>query len=276
MHDCLLGLYEKSMPNALSLEQKMATAAEFGFDFLEISIDESEEKLARLRWSAAQRNALVDAAYRTGTPIKTMCLSGHRKYPIGSADAPTRQRGMQIMREAIDLAADLGIRIIQLAGYDCYYEPSTAHTRALFCENLRACAGLAARQGVVLAFETMETEFMNTVAKAMHYVRLIDSPYLQVYPDLGNITNAALASGASVEHDLMCGRGHLVALHLKESLPGIFREVPYGSGHVDFDTAFRTARDLGIGLYLAEFWDTGRDDWRDQIRHAHDFLRSRL
>lgn len=276
MHDCLLGLYEKSMPNALGLEQKLASAAEFGFDFLEISIDESEEKLARLRWSAAQRKDLIDAAYRTGTPIKTMCLSGHRKYPIGSADAPTRQRGMQIMREAIDLAADLGIRIIQLAGYDCYYEPSTEHTRARFCENLEVCAALAARQGVVLAFETMETEFMNTVAKAMHYVRLIDSPYLQIYPDLGNITNAALASGGSVEDDLLCGRGHLVAMHLKESLPGIFREVPYGRGHVDFDGAIRTARSLGVGLYLAEFWDTGRDDWRVQLRQAHDFLRSRL
>ena len=174
MKDCLLGLYEKSMPNALNLEQKLATAVEFGFDFLEISVDESEEKLARLRWSAAQRNALFHAVCRTGTPIKTMCLSAHRKYPIGSADEPTRRRGMQIMSEAIDLAADLGIRIIQLAGYDCYYEPSTAQTREFFIENLRACAELAARQGVVLAFETMETEFMNTVAKAMHYVGLID------------------------------------------------------------------------------------------------------
>lgn len=31
-----------------------------------------------------------------------------------------------------------------------------------------------------LGFETMETPFMDTVEKAMHYVKLVDSPYLGV------------------------------------------------------------------------------------------------
>ena len=276
MKNSLLGLYEKSMPSSLSLEQKLMTAAHFGFDFMEMSIDETDDRLGRLKWSRAERNALVDAMHQTGVPIKTLCLSGHRKFPIGSADAQTRQKGMEIMADAIDLAAWLGIRIIQLAGYDCYYEPSTEITRRHFLENLKTCADLAATKGVLLAFETMETEFMNTVEKAMHYVRLIESPYLQVYPDLGNITNAALSYGSSVQQDLLAGRGHVVALHLKESLPGKFREIPFGTGHVDFDAAIKTAKGMGVGLYLAEFWDTGKEDWRNQISHAHDFLRNKL
>ena len=276
MKDCLLGLYEKSMPSSLSLEDKLRTARRFGFDFLEISIDETDEKLARLKWSAQQKFALTTAMFDAGIPIRTMCLSGHRKYPIGSADAATRARGMEIMADAIDFASDLGLRIIQLAGYDCYYEPSTEATRALFAENLRICAELAAAKGVLLGFETMETEFMNTVAKAMHYVDLVASPYLQVYPDLGNITNAALSYGTTVESDLLCGQGHIIALHLKESVPGKFREIPYGTGHVDFDAAIATAKRMGVGLYLAEFWDTGKDDWQQQIAQAHDFLRSKL
>ena len=50
-----------------------------------------------------------------------MCLSGHRKYPIGSEKDAVRQRGMEIMGKAVELADDLGIRIIQLAGYDVWY-----------------------------------------------------------------------------------------------------------------------------------------------------------
>ncbi len=30
---------------------------------------------------------------------------------------------------------------------------------------------MVARSGIILAFETMETEFMNTVEKAMNYVK---------------------------------------------------------------------------------------------------------
>ena len=54
---------------------------------------------------------------------------------------------------------------------------------------------------------------MNTVEKAMSYVRMIDSPYLGVYPDIGNLTNASALYGVSVPADLENGRGHLWAAH---------------------------------------------------------------
>ena len=48
---------------------------------------------------------------------------------------------------------------------------------------------MAAEKGIVLGFETMETPFMDTVEKAMRYVNLVSSPYLGVYPDIGNLKN---------------------------------------------------------------------------------------
>jgi L-ribulose-5-phosphate 3-epimerase len=133
----LLGLYEKSMPNELSLEEKLVEGSNAGFDFLEISIDETEEKLQRLNWSREERKALVEAMFRTGMPIKTMCLSGHRRFPIGSNDKVTVEKSMDIMRKAINLASDIGVRIIQIAGYDVYYEESTIDTVQRFSENLK-------------------------------------------------------------------------------------------------------------------------------------------
>ena len=38
-----LGLYEKSMPNTLTWKEKLLEAREAGFDFVEISIDETAE-----------------------------------------------------------------------------------------------------------------------------------------------------------------------------------------------------------------------------------------
>jgi L-ribulose-5-phosphate 3-epimerase len=272
--DYSLGLYEKSMPNSLSLKEKLIQAGNSNFDFLEISIDETDEKLNRLKWNKIENNELVKDMWDTGVFIKTMCLSGHRKYPIGCENENIRSRGMQIMSDAIDFASETGIRIIQIAGYDEYYNPSTLETRRFFLENLKKSTELAAKKGVVLAFETMETEFLNTVQKAIYYVNLIDSPYLQVYPDLGNITNAALLYGNKVIDDIKSGKGHLAAMHLKESLPGKFREIPFGTGHVDFKSAIRTALSLGVKLFVSEFWYTGNKDWKDQLRFANQFIRS--
>jgi len=55
-----------------------------------------DEKLARLKWSAAEKNALVNAMYRAGISIKALCLNGHRKYLIGSADAGMGKREVEI------------------------------------------------------------------------------------------------------------------------------------------------------------------------------------
>lgn len=271
-----LGIYEKAMPPSLNLSDKLLAAARHGYDFMELSIDESDEKLARLEASAQWKRGLAHAAQDAGIRILTMCLSGHRKYPIGSADPKTRARGMEIMEGAILLAADLGIRIIQIAGYDAYYEPSTQATQAFFAENLAKSAAFAACHGVCLALETMETPFMNTIGKALWFVRKIDSPFLQIYPDVGNVTNAFEGDIARISEDISGGAGHLVAVHLKETQPGIFREVPYGQGHVNFDACIEAAFSAGARIFTAECWYRKGTDWELDIGRAHTFFRTKL
>lgn len=271
-----LGLYEKSMPNGLPLGEKLRNAGAAGFDFMELSIDETDEKLARLEWSREQRRQFCEAQWEAGVPVRTMCLSGHRRFPLGSEDPAARRRSLEIMAGAVGLAADVGIRIIQLAGYDEYYRESNETTKRLFYESLAKCVELAAARGVILAFETMETPFMNTVEKAAAAVRRVDSPYLQVYPDLGNVTNAAVSAGESAESDIRAGKGRLAAMHLKETLPGKFREIPYGTGHVDFERGIRAAAKLGVRLFVGEFWYTGGGGWEQQLSFANRFLREKL
>lgn len=267
-----LGLYEKSMPLELDWKEKLEAAKASGYDFVEISIDETDEKLKRLDMSRAERLQMVSLMNIVGLPIRTMCLSGHRKFPLGSCDPAIRAKGLEIMQKAIRLADDLGIRIIQLAGYDVYYEDSSKETNQYFLENLQKATAMAAKAGVVLGFETMETEFMNTVEKSMKYVDEISSMYLNVYPDIGNITNAAKAYGTDVLEDLRLGKGHLVAVHLKESKPGYFREIPFGEGHVDFESAIKTAWELGVRKFVAEFWYTGNPDWKADLQFANQMM----
>ena len=58
-----LGIYEKSMPGNLSWMEKLSVAKNAGYDFLEMSVDETDEKLARIEWSKQERKELVDAMY---------------------------------------------------------------------------------------------------------------------------------------------------------------------------------------------------------------------
>ena len=50
MKSYAIGLYEKAIPKSVDWEGKLRLAKNCGYDFLEISIDETEEKLSRLEW----------------------------------------------------------------------------------------------------------------------------------------------------------------------------------------------------------------------------------
>lgn len=272
MNKCTLGLYEKALPDWLTWEEKLRAAKEAGFDGIEISIDETDARLSRLEWTKEQRIELLTLTREMGVYINSMCLSGHRKYPMGSPDPKVRARSMEIMKKAIELAHDLGVRVIQLAGYDVYYEPSTIQTRYCFEQNLKLAAEMAAAKGIRLGFETMETDFMNTTSKAMEYVRIVNSPYLNVYPDVGNITNGT----TDVLGDLKTGAGWICAAHLKETKEGIFRNMMFGEGRVNFDAVIPVLREMGVRMFTAEFWYQGEEDYRVNLKRAHDFLRPYL
>lgn len=269
----LLGLYEKSMPNTLTWVEKLNAVKKFGFDYLEISIDESDERLARLTSSSQEIRLAIE---KTGVPIYSMCLSAHRKYPLGSKDEDISKRSLEIMEGAIDLAVDLGVRIIQLAGYDVYYEEGDAQTRLNFELNVNKCVLMASRKGVNLGFETMETPFMDTVEKAMRYVRLIDHVYLGIYPDIGNLKNASLLYNSDVNEDLMLAKGHLLACHLKETRPGKYREIPFGTGHTEYLKNIKALYSLGVRMFVGEFWYCANEDWKQTLAYANWFLRDKL
>ena len=150
-----VGLYEKALPAPWSWEKRLALAAEAGYNFVEISIDESDERLGRLAWPAAAKADLRRSIAAAGVPILTMCLSGHRKYPLGSRSPQVRERAVTIMRQAIEFAADVGVRIVQVAGYDVFYEASDDCTVAHFVDGLCRAAELAGQAGVMLALENV-------------------------------------------------------------------------------------------------------------------------
>lgn len=271
-----LGIYEKALPKNLSWKERLRMAQNLGFDFIEMSIDETDERLARLDWTSEERMDLVTTIHETGIKILSICLSGHRRYPFGSKDKALRAQALLIMKKAIDLASDLGIRTIQLAGYDVYYEKKTVSSREYFIKNLKTAVQWAAEKEIILSIEIMDDPFMNSISKFLQIKAQIPSPYLQVYPDLGNLS---AWPQNDVGSELEKGISSITAIHLKDTLavtatfPGKFKEVPFGTGCVDFSGALNTLSRLEYsGPFLIEMWSETSDSPEIEIRQAKKFL----
>lgn len=253
-----LGIYEKAIPNKFDWATKIKIAKAAGYEFIEMSIDESDERLYRLEWSKEKRLYMKEQLHKQDMYINSICLSAHRKYPFGSKDEKLRQKAYVIMDKAIELAKDLGVRNIQLAGYDVYYEESDETTKKYFVEGLKYATKKAASANIMLSIEIMDTPFIGTVTRCLEYIEMINSPWLQIYADVGNLSQWATEPFVELEK----GIHHIIAIHLKDTRPGEFKCVPFGEGTVDFINVFHKLSELDFkGPFLVEMWADNTKDF---------------
>jgi len=259
-----VGLYEKALPPELSWEERLAAAGQAGYDFIDISIDETDERLSRLDWTAAERASLRDAIANTGVRVSTMCLSAHRKFALGSRDPKIRQQGQDIMAKAIDFAVDIGLRVVQVMAYDVFYEPSDEWTQAKFKEGLAVGAKMAGQAGMMLGIENLDTPFVENASQGLALINEINSPWLQLYLDMGNLA----AAGYYPPDELRLAKDNLLGVHVKDAAPKVIRGIPFGEGIVPFRKIFKTMAEMGFwGMLAVEMWGYMHPD-EDPIEHA--------
>ncbi len=271
-----LGINEKSLPAAMSWFDKLNFAKNQGFSFVEMSIDETDARIARLSWNKEQRFSLVKDIYQSGVSIDTMMLSALRRFPLGSENKAIYDQSFDMCQKAIILAKDLGIRNIQIAGYDEYYGSKTPLTHENFIENLQRVVNFAAEHQVMISIETMDDCFINSIAKIKNVKKSIVSPWLQAYPDLGNIS--AWPDNQPIE-DLTQGLDSIIAIHVKDVLSvtdqtsGKFKDVPFGEGDVNFLGLFKALKRVGYqGTFTIEMWSENDIDADRKVVFAHDFI----
>lgn len=268
-----IGIYEKALPFNVSWLERFDMARKAGFDYVEISVDESDHRLARLDWSPQRRALFRQAIATSGMPVTTMCLSGHRKFALGSADPKIRQTGLDMFKKAIDLSVDCGIRIIQLAGYYVYYEPHDDGSIQRYEEGLLQGLEWARKAGVMLALENVDGNDVDSVSKAMYFVEKFNSPWFHVYPDVGNLAEHGLDVTAELER----GRGHIIGIHVKDTRPGEPRRVPFGEGITPFVDAFAKLAGMNyVGPVMLEMWNDDAPDSLQIVTDARKWVMARM
>ena len=66
-------------------------------------------------------------------------------------------------------------------------------------------------------------------------------------------------------------------MHVKDTRPGEFKNVPFGSGVVDFERCFRTLKQTGYsGPYLIEMWSETAEDPAAEVVKARAWVRERM
>lgn len=273
MNGVLLGAYEKAFVTPDDWPGFFGQVRAAGFDFVDLSIDESPHRAHRLDWDLEECRRVREAAESQGVQIGGLCLSLHRRIMPGSVDPAVRAQAADVFRRAIDLARHLGAGVVQVAGYYAHYEPADPDARLRYLDTLLDAVPYAARSGIILGVENVDGHDLASVNDVMGVVHLARSPWLQCYPDIGNI---ALA-GVDAATDLASAEGHIVAVHVKDVRAGEPRRVEFGEGIAEIDEAFaELARQGWSGRLMLEMWHDDDPNSPERSAAALRYIEDRL
>ena len=140
-------------------------------------------------------------------------------------------------------------------------------------QNLKKCLKTAASHGVVLAIENVDSDFADSLDKIIPYIKDLNSPWLQLYPDIGNLT----AMDQDVTKQLIDYGNHIAAVHIKDTKPGVVRNVPFNEGIVDFISVFNALKEIDFcGPMLLEMWADNKKDNFNTIKVSREWIINKL
>ncbi|HEX2035006.1 MAG TPA: sugar phosphate isomerase/epimerase family protein [Chloroflexota bacterium] len=242
-------------------EAAVIAAGELGFDGVEVTL--GRDYAANPVWSAEGRRAVKAAARAAGVEVPSVCLGVLNQGGFAN-DAATRARARDLIKETVEVAADLGAKVILVPFFG---EGTIKDERGIeqTIEDAAACAPVAAAAGVVLGLETT-----LRAAELRRIVSAVDSPAVRVYFDAGNAVWLGYDPAAEVR-DLA---GLIAQVHIKdtERQPG---DRMLGEGRVDFGAVAGALREQGYqGYFVLETTAGGDPAWsaRQNLAYIRQLL----
>jgi L-ribulose-5-phosphate 3-epimerase len=222
-----------------------------GYDEFEVVINPPHLSLDDS--SRAQRESLAGALRAEGIRLRSLNLPS-LDANLASPMARTRAYSVQMFRDAIDLAADLGIaHLITVPGrMNPLLAPSPQQRQMWMAESLHALLPHAQARGVGLALENVPFASFPDARSLGDFVRSMDSPDLSVCYD---VANAHFIGESPVQGLRQLGK--LVSIvHLSDTTRTAWRHDEVGRGDVAFGEVAQVLAETGFeGSCMLEIID---------------------
>ncbi|MBM3879240.1 MAG: sugar phosphate isomerase/epimerase [Verrucomicrobia bacterium] len=230
------------------LETAMSFAARCGYDAIELAPFTLANDVTEI--AAADRQRIRAAATDAGLAISGIhwVLVKAEGMHLTHPDPTVRQRTARYLVDLVDFCADVGGRTIVVGSpKQRSLLPGVTYAQAWdwATETFRASVARGAAREVTLCFEPLapaETDFINTAAEAVRFIRQLDSPNFKIILDVKAMASESL----SIPEIIRASWPHFAYFHANDrNLKGP------GFGDVDFRPIAAALREVGYAGYVS-------------------------
>ncbi len=246
----------------LSVEDKFKLLKDLGFDGVELDGP-----------SDLDRREVVKARDATDFPIPSVIDSVHWQKPLSDPDPSVRQAGRKGLEQALHDARTYGAGSVLLVPavvrQDVPYD--VAYTRSQ--EEIRKVLPMAEELGVKIAIENVWNWFLMSPLEMARYVDELDSPWVGVHFDVGNVVNFGWP-----EHWIRVLGPRIVKLDIKEFSrekrdkegPWAGFKVKLGEGSIDWPSVRHSLEQIGYEGWVSAEVQGGDRTWLAELSHRMD------
>jgi L-ribulose-5-phosphate 3-epimerase len=204
---------DNEIPKGWSFEQGCELIKKAGFDGVELWI--GDVPWFQMETTDTEVQALRRKAGNAGLAVSNVSTGLHWKTPLSARDPQVRQQAIRIVRRQIETAQLLGAdAILVVAGLVTEEVPyPEVYRRSV--EAMQELAPEAQRARVKIGCENCNSEqkFLLSPAEFLHFLNAVNSPYVGLHLDVGNIHDTGFAE-QWVE---MLGP-HITRIHVKDTM----------------------------------------------------------
>lgn len=242
-----------SFRGGLTAREYIEMAKDAGYDGIEFGLDETG--IVGLDSSDEDIRELKRIAEGEGIETPSLATGLYWRYPFTSSDRNTREKAKSIVRGQLDLAALLGADTILvvpgLVGADFIPDGEVTEYDVAYDLALEAFMELkeyAEEVKVNIGLENVWNKFLLSPLEMRDFVDKIDSPYVGVYFDVGNVVSTGYP-----EHWIKILGKRIKKVHFKDfrvSVGNINGFVDLLSGDVNYPAVMEQFRKVGYDDYV--------------------------
>lgn len=246
----------------LSIEEKFKLLKDLGFDGVELDGP-----------SDLDRREVLRASEKAGFPIPSVIDSVHWEQPLSDPDPSVRaagRRGLeQALRDARTYGASSVLLVPAIVRQDVPYD--VAYTRSQ--SEIRRMLPLAKELGVQIAIENVWNQFLMSPLEMARYVDELDSPWVGVHFDVGNVVNFGWP-----EHWIRVLGPRILKLDIKEfsrekrDKEGLWEgfKVQLGEGSIDWPSVRHALEQTGYQGWVSAEVQGGDRTWLAELSSRMD------
>lgn len=244
-----LNLWSVSWPGsegAPSWEGLVKIVKDIGYDGIEFTYD--EEKIRPQDLDRNQRIRYLETVKSQGMEIPSVATGVFWQHNPASQDANERERAVGLGKLGLDLAGDLGAKVLLVV--PAVNVPELAYQRVWdhSVNFIRALASHAEQVGVTVGVENVWNRFLYSPVEFRKFVESAGSDHVRAYLDIGNILE--LGHPTQWIREL---KGMIACVHVKDfdlSAGGLsgFRHLK--KGNVNWPDVMKELRRVGYDGYL--------------------------